>query len=103
MSDAEPTSAVRSVYRKQEGATPEALVKLVAGLLSDQAAREKMQASLARWHAPNAAEDIAGRILQAVGATDMAGAKPTSPTTEEHSDLRHRMALDAAAVGTCNL
>ena len=88
---------------KQEGATPEALVNLVAGLLSDQAAREKMQASLARWHAPNAAEDIAGRILRAVGATDMAGAKPTSPTTGEPSDPRHRMALDAAAVGTCNL
>ena len=47
-------------------ATPDALVRSVLGLLENGDEREKMQAALARWHTPRAAEQIAEEILSEI-------------------------------------
>ena len=51
---------------EQKDATPEKVVQLISKLSENPAAREKMQAALAPWHAPKAAERIAEIILTAV-------------------------------------
>lgn len=51
---------------EQRDATPEKVAGLLCELVEDVAARDEMQAALARWHAPKAAERIAELILQAV-------------------------------------
>ena len=50
---------------EQRNATPENVSSLLRELVEDAAAREEMKTALARWHAPNAAAQIAGLILQA--------------------------------------
>jgi UDP-N-acetylglucosamine--N-acetylmuramyl-(pentapeptide) pyrophosphoryl-undecaprenol N-acetylglucosamine transferase len=50
---------------------------LVAGLIRNSDAREKMQLALAKWHAPQAAEQIAETMLKLIAqGTECAGAKP---------------------------
>ena len=51
---------------EQRNATPDALGGLVLGLIENAASRGKMQAALAQWHAPRAAEHIADEMLRAV-------------------------------------
>ena len=51
---------------EQKNATPDLLVSLVSELISNAAAREKMQTALAKWHAPAAAEQIAELVLSAI-------------------------------------
>ncbi len=51
---------------EQKTATPEKLVQGVGELVENPVAREKVQAALAAWHAPQAAERIAEIILTAV-------------------------------------
>jgi UDP-N-acetylglucosamine--N-acetylmuramyl-(pentapeptide) pyrophosphoryl-undecaprenol N-acetylglucosamine transferase len=58
----EETGAARLL--EQKTATPEALTALVTDLIANAAAREAMQAALARWHAPGAAGQIAEEILR---------------------------------------
>jgi UDP-N-acetylglucosamine--N-acetylmuramyl-(pentapeptide) pyrophosphoryl-undecaprenol N-acetylglucosamine transferase len=41
---------------------------ILTGLIENEAERSKMQAALAQWHAPTAAEVIADNILNALGA-----------------------------------
>ena len=60
----EETGAARLL--EQKDATPEQLARLVWELVENPAARERMQAALARWHAPQAAEQIAEQIISAV-------------------------------------
>jgi UDP-N-acetylglucosamine--N-acetylmuramyl-(pentapeptide) pyrophosphoryl-undecaprenol N-acetylglucosamine transferase len=60
----EETGAARLL--EQKNATPEKLARLVSELIENPAARERMQAALARWHAPQAAEQIAEQMLNAV-------------------------------------
>jgi UDP-N-acetylglucosamine--N-acetylmuramyl-(pentapeptide) pyrophosphoryl-undecaprenol N-acetylglucosamine transferase len=48
---------------EQGSATPAAVAVLVRELVSDEAGRERMRESLRRWHRPEAAEEIAGRIM----------------------------------------
>jgi UDP-N-acetylglucosamine--N-acetylmuramyl-(pentapeptide) pyrophosphoryl-undecaprenol N-acetylglucosamine transferase len=50
----------------QKNSAPEKVAAVLAGLVSDDAARSRMQDALARWHAPDAAERIAGKILTAL-------------------------------------
>jgi len=60
---------------EQATATPEQLVAHVVELVRDSAHRAAMQAALAPWYRPDAAERIASRILQRIGvaqAGDMA-------------------------------
>ena len=51
---------------EQAATAPEKIVSLVGELVESATAREKMQLSLAQWHAPKAAEMIAQIILTAV-------------------------------------
>jgi len=53
---------------EQKDAVPEKVTGLLAGLMENATAREKMQAALAQWHAPKAAEQIAEVILKVVGS-----------------------------------
>jgi UDP-N-acetylglucosamine--N-acetylmuramyl-(pentapeptide) pyrophosphoryl-undecaprenol N-acetylglucosamine transferase len=51
---------------EQARATPEQLVELVRRLCNDQTARVAMKEALAQWHSPEAAETMAGRILEQI-------------------------------------
>jgi UDP-N-acetylglucosamine--N-acetylmuramyl-(pentapeptide) pyrophosphoryl-undecaprenol N-acetylglucosamine transferase len=48
---------------EQAGALPGRLEALLADLIENQPAREKMRSALGQWHSPRAAEQIAGIIL----------------------------------------
>jgi UDP-N-acetylglucosamine--N-acetylmuramyl-(pentapeptide) pyrophosphoryl-undecaprenol N-acetylglucosamine transferase len=52
---------------EQKTATPEELVRHLGELVSPGVVRSQMQSSLAKWHAPDAAQDIAEQILASVG------------------------------------
>jgi len=69
----EETGAARLV--EQKNATPEAMAWLISGLIENASAREQMQTALAKWHAPNAAEQIAETMLKLIAReTEYAGA-----------------------------
>ena len=52
---------------EQKNSSPEKLAAILAELVGDEAVRAKMQSALAKWHAPQAAEEIAENILNAIG------------------------------------
>ncbi len=52
----------------EQKSTPEKAAAQLAGLVGNEAARQKMQAALAQWHKPDAAERIAENILNGLGA-----------------------------------
>jgi len=61
---------------EQKSSTPEKLAELVLELATDNAAREKMQSALAKWHSPQAAEQIAETMLKLIAqGTERAGAQ----------------------------
>ena len=60
----EATGAARLL--EQKNATPEKLAALLCELVEGPAARAKIQAALAQWHAPKAAEQIAEIMLAAI-------------------------------------
>jgi UDP-N-acetylglucosamine--N-acetylmuramyl-(pentapeptide) pyrophosphoryl-undecaprenol N-acetylglucosamine transferase len=62
----EATGAARLL--EQQSATAETLVSLLLDMVEKPAVREKMQAALAQWHAPHAAEQIAQAMLAPAGA-----------------------------------
>lgn len=72
----ETTGAARLL--EQKNATPEKVAALLAGLVDDSTARERMQTALAQWHAPRAAEQIAENILAAIGQGAAAGSRPAA-------------------------
>jgi UDP-N-acetylglucosamine--N-acetylmuramyl-(pentapeptide) pyrophosphoryl-undecaprenol N-acetylglucosamine transferase len=49
---------------EQEKATPETLVEMIKGLVEKPDQTTPMKEALAKWHQPDAAEQIAGRILE---------------------------------------
>jgi UDP-N-acetylglucosamine--N-acetylmuramyl-(pentapeptide) pyrophosphoryl-undecaprenol N-acetylglucosamine transferase len=51
---------------EQKNSTPEKVAELLHELIENSAARKKIQAALAQWHAPEAAEQIAENILNAI-------------------------------------
>lgn len=55
---------------EQKSATPEALARLVLELIENSVAREQMQTALAKWHAPQAAEQIAEIILAEIARAE---------------------------------
>jgi UDP-N-acetylglucosamine--N-acetylmuramyl-(pentapeptide) pyrophosphoryl-undecaprenol N-acetylglucosamine transferase len=61
---------------EQGSTTPEAFSNLLIELAREVSARSQIQNALAKWHAPGAAEEIAGVILKSVGveADEQAGA-----------------------------
>ena len=59
-----------AVILEQRGATPEALMNLILELARNTDTRGKMQAALARWHSPRAAEEIAESMLSTLGVAN---------------------------------
>ena len=59
----EATGAARLL--EQRNATPEKVAAILCELAENEATRAAMQAALAQWHAPKAAEQIAENILKA--------------------------------------
>jgi UDP-N-acetylglucosamine--N-acetylmuramyl-(pentapeptide) pyrophosphoryl-undecaprenol N-acetylglucosamine transferase len=51
---------------EQKNSTPENVAAILTGLVENEPAREKMKSALAQWHAPEAARQIAGIILDAI-------------------------------------
>ena len=66
---------------EQKNATPEKVAALLCELIEAPAARVKIQAALAQWHAPKAAEQIAEIMLEAVARCRKAGAGHSHPAT----------------------
>jgi UDP-N-acetylglucosamine--N-acetylmuramyl-(pentapeptide) pyrophosphoryl-undecaprenol N-acetylglucosamine transferase len=98
----EETGASRLL--EQKSATPEMLARMVLELIENSVAREKMQSSLANWHKPDAAEKIAGMILQTIGETagesskfQVPGSKIQAPGSEDNSSSIQRNALRVGA------
>lgn len=70
----------------QSAATPESMLDMLRALVEDAGTRDQMRHSLARWHAPRAAEDIAGAILQLLGLGAQAAERdPGTPEVNESS------------------
>jgi UDP-N-acetylglucosamine--N-acetylmuramyl-(pentapeptide) pyrophosphoryl-undecaprenol N-acetylglucosamine transferase len=62
---------------EQNNAASENLSKWILDLIEDTTAREKMQTALAKWHAPQAAEQIAETMLKLIAhGTESAESKP---------------------------
>jgi UDP-N-acetylglucosamine--N-acetylmuramyl-(pentapeptide) pyrophosphoryl-undecaprenol N-acetylglucosamine transferase len=96
----EETGAARLL--EQKNATPEMLASLISELMASAPAREKMQAALAKWHAPNAAEQIAERILSAIFRSADSLVRANEPRSETRgqgcprSDATERQSFSAA-------
>ena len=63
---------------EQEKATPEMLVEMVKGLVEKPEQSAAMKEALAKWHRPDAAEQIAGRMLSAMAGNGVPVAPPAS-------------------------
>lgn len=79
------TGAARIV--EQEGASAEAIAKEIIEILNSPTARQKMQAALARWQAPRAAQEIADTILAAIRT----GTKAERPGRPDRSRTLHEL------------
>ena len=72
----EATGAARLL--EQKNATPEKVAALLCELIEGLAARAKIQAALAQWHAPRAAEQIAKIMLAVIARQPEQAAGPAS-------------------------
>lgn len=86
----ETTGAARLL--EQKDATPEKVAAILRELAENEPARAAMQAALAQWHAPEAAEQIASHILKAIGERFT-----FAPQGGEKADLRGGMNLKVVA------
>ena len=77
---------------EQKDAHPAKVADLLVKLMENATAREKIQTSLARWHAPKAAEQIAETILSACAqsARSQVRANPAAPATRGQGCPRSR-------------
>jgi UDP-N-acetylglucosamine--N-acetylmuramyl-(pentapeptide) pyrophosphoryl-undecaprenol N-acetylglucosamine transferase len=64
---------------EQRDATPEAVSNLLRTFVENVPARDAMKAALARWHAPAAAERIAGAILKTLSRSAVPRAAALNP------------------------
>lgn len=74
---------------EQSEATPENVARLLREFVDDRDERNDMKTALARWHMPQAAEQIAQRILQCVARAKGAAARPDAnrPTAMKSSPI----------------
>jgi len=85
---------------EQKNSTPEKFANLILDLATSAVTREKMQSALAKWHAPQAAEQIAETMLKLIAhGTERAGAKSPDASSGcgcggEH---RHELRVKSAA------
>jgi UDP-N-acetylglucosamine--N-acetylmuramyl-(pentapeptide) pyrophosphoryl-undecaprenol N-acetylglucosamine transferase len=85
---------------EQKDATAESFANLLLDLTTNAAAREKMQVALAKWHAPQAAEQIAETMLKLIAhGTEFAGAKPhdAKGSCDCGGEHRHELRVKSAA------
>jgi len=93
----ETTGAARLL--EQKDATPEKVAAMLRELGENEAARTAMQAALAQWHAPQAAEQIAENILQAVGEPIMQSSKFQASSPREISSSNDQTVSRARVFG----
>jgi UDP-N-acetylglucosamine--N-acetylmuramyl-(pentapeptide) pyrophosphoryl-undecaprenol N-acetylglucosamine transferase len=86
----EATGAARLL--EQKNATPEGVAAILRELVENEASRASMQAALATWHAPRAAEQIASHILKTIGERFV-----FAPQSGEKVDVRGEMNLKVVA------
>jgi UDP-N-acetylglucosamine--N-acetylmuramyl-(pentapeptide) pyrophosphoryl-undecaprenol N-acetylglucosamine transferase len=86
----EATGAARLL--EQENATPDAVAAVLRELAENETSRVSLQAALASWHAPRAAELIASHILKTIGERFAFGAQGG-----EKVDVRGGMNLKVVA------
>ena len=93
----ESTGAARLL--EQRNATPEKVAALLGELVEGLPARAKIQAALAQWHAPRAAEQIADIMLSAIAQHQAeVAARPHPPSCScggAHTSSRHPASPDA--------
>jgi len=94
---------------EQKNASPEKVATALTELVENTAVRQTLQAALAQWHAPKAAEEIAELMLREVRAKfpEVAIAQhPTSniqhPTSSEHR-ISKRQVANATVLGVSML
>ena len=81
---------------EQKNSTPETFTDLILDLVTNAIAREKMQSALAKWHAPQAAEQIAETMLKLiVEGTERAGSKSHDASSGCNCGGEHRHELRA--------
>jgi UDP-N-acetylglucosamine--N-acetylmuramyl-(pentapeptide) pyrophosphoryl-undecaprenol N-acetylglucosamine transferase len=81
---------------EQKDATPEKVASLLLELLENTIVRERIQAALAQWHAPKAAEQIAEAILKVLGSEIAERARRTGkPTPDPSQEGNSRVARAA--------
>lgn len=66
---------------EQKNSTPEKVAAVLTGLVENDEARAKMPVALAQWHAPQAAGQIAERIVQAIAQRR----EKTAPHVHKHN------------------
>jgi UDP-N-acetylglucosamine--N-acetylmuramyl-(pentapeptide) pyrophosphoryl-undecaprenol N-acetylglucosamine transferase len=66
---------------EQKNAAPESMARLILELVENDAARRQMQTALAKWHAPQAAEQIAETMLKLI-AQETEPARATPPAAQ---------------------
>jgi UDP-N-acetylglucosamine--N-acetylmuramyl-(pentapeptide) pyrophosphoryl-undecaprenol N-acetylglucosamine transferase len=82
---------------EQKHSTPEKVAAILGELVEDEAARSRVKSALAQWHAPKAAEQIAGNILGAsVFARKRAGIAPEAGSRQPPSDAAAPRQFSAA-------
>jgi UDP-N-acetylglucosamine--N-acetylmuramyl-(pentapeptide) pyrophosphoryl-undecaprenol N-acetylglucosamine transferase len=59
----EKTGAARLM---EQNSSPEKVATVLSELVENEDSRSKLQSALAQWHSPNAAKEIAGRILESL-------------------------------------
>ena len=91
----EKTGAARLLEQKQS--TPEKLAAILSELMDNEAARRKMRDSLAQWHAPKAAEQIAESILKSI--EEKQNSKLQAPSYRETSSSNRQSISRMASSG----
>jgi UDP-N-acetylglucosamine--N-acetylmuramyl-(pentapeptide) pyrophosphoryl-undecaprenol N-acetylglucosamine transferase len=90
----EETGAARLLEQKM--ATPDAAAQLILELAGNVVSREQMQRALAKWHAPQAAEQIAETMLKVIAQeTEPFSAKPHGAKSGCGCGGEHRAELRA--------
>jgi len=79
---------------EQQDVEPDKTASLILDLITNAVAREKMQSALAKWHAPQAAEQIAETMLKLIAqGTKRAGAEPHDAQGDCGCGSEHRHEL----------
>lgn len=84
---------------EQDEATPEKVSRLLREVMEDSAKRSAMKIALARWHAPQAAEQIAAAMLRHVAEVAGKSTTPPAPIPEEISSTQQQVAISKIVLG----